>query len=87
MTHQHAVVAVRVKQKHPGLRRHGNLFSGNLSIVWIEHSLTTLTAIGCRGKVEEECPRCLSNDWSLIRFHGYDVGFVIYKAERISDSQ
>lgn len=81
-THQHAVVTVRVKQKHSGLRRHGNLFFGNLSIIWVEHSLTALTAIGCRGEVEEEGPCGLGQDWPLIRFHGQNVGLVICKSGR-----
>jgi hypothetical protein len=64
-THQHAVVAMFVKENQAGLRRHDDLLGGGAPIVREEDSLATgaagvVPAGGAGGEVEEEGPCCLA---------------------------
>jgi hypothetical protein len=89
-THQHAVVAMFVKENQAGLRRHGDLLGGGAPIVREEDGLTTgasgvIPAGGAGGEVEEEGPCCLA--WnrrgcriSWVGWDGHQVRVVIWKS-------
>lgn len=73
-----------VQKHHAGLRRHGYLLLGHPPVEGEEHSLTALTAFRLGGEIEEESPRCLGSDPTLVRVDGNVVGVVICKMMIVS---
>lgn len=76
--HQHAVVAVLVKEHHASLRRYGDLLLGHPAVVGEEDRLTAFATLGLRGQVQEKRPCCLGPDRALCRLDGNLVRVVIY---------
>lgn len=76
--HQHAVVAVLVKEYHASLRRYCDLLLGHPAVVRKEDRLTAFATLGLRGEVQKERPGCLGPDRAMCRLDGNLVRVVIY---------